>query len=187
MKVIVGLGNPGFKYKHTRHNIGFTVVDHLAKRLQLSLKKNKWQGRSANTFVAGSKVALLQPMTYMNASGEAIRPFLDYYDMTVDDMLVIYDDLDLPTGKIRLRMKGGTGGHNGMKSIVQHVGTKDFKRLRIGINHPETTYDTIDHVLRPFAKDEKSVITSAVNQAADACEDWLSTPFLEIMNDYNQS
>src|SRR5699024_1925566 len=150
MKVIVGLGNPGFKYKKTRHNIGFEVIDELADRWNLSLKKNTWQGQSGIGCSGGEKVILLQPLTYMNHSGEAVRPLLDYYDISLEDLLVVYDDLDLPTGKVRLRMKGGTGGHNGMKSIVQHVGSKDFKRIRLGISHPEEYHDIIDHVLRPF-------------------------------------
>src|SRR5699024_7268326 len=127
----------------------------------------------------------LQPLTYMNHSGEAVRPLLDYYDISLEDLLVVYDDLDLPTGKVRLRMKGGTGGHNGMKSIVQHVGSKDFKRIRLGISHPEEYHDIIDHVLRPFPKSERKAANDAVIRAADACEDWRTKSFQEVMNVFN--
>lgn len=186
MKVIVGLGNPGFKYKNTRHNIGFTVIDELSKRLHVPVKKNKFHAVYGIGLSGNEKVALLQPLTYMNASGEAVRPFLDYYQVPAEDMIIIYDDLDLPTGKIRLRPKGGTGGHNGMKSLVAHLGTKEFKRIRIGINHPDEDHDIIDYVLRPFSRKEKTLVRNAVEQAASACEKWLTTPFPEVMNEYNK-
>ncbi|HET7522190.1 MAG TPA: aminoacyl-tRNA hydrolase, partial [Bacillales bacterium] len=118
-------------------------------------------------------------------SGEAVRLFLDYYDEPIKDLMIIYDDLDLPTGKIRLREKGGHGGHNGVKSVIHHLGTKDFKRIRIGIGHPDGS-DVIDYVLTRFSKGEKAVVSDAVERAADACEAWFNTPFPEVMNKYNQ-
>src|SRR5690606_5529715 len=126
MKCIVGLGNPGKKYQSTRHNIGFMVIDELLSRQNLSLNKDKFKGKYTQTIINGEKVLLLEPQTYMNLSGESLRPLMDYYDIDVEDIIVIYDDLDLPTGKVRLRQKGGHGGHNGIRSIIDHLGTKDF-------------------------------------------------------------
>lgn len=185
MKVIVGLGNPGFKYKKTRHNIGFEVINELSKRLDVPVKKKKFNAVFGVGSSNNEKVALLQPQTYMNASGEAVRPFLDFFKATVEDLVVVYDDLDLPTGKIRLREKGGPGGHNGMKSVITHLGTKEFKRIRIGIQHPGDSRDVIDYVLRPFSRNEKGEVSHAIEQAASACEMWFSSPFPEVMNEYN--
>lgn len=186
MKVIVGLGNPGFQYQKTRHNIGFAVIDELSKRLNIAVKKKKFHSIYGIETIGGQRCALVKPLTYMNASGEAVRPFLDYFDVPVDDIVVIYDDLDLPTGKIRLRQKGGAGGHNGVKSLIAHLGTKEFKRIRIGINHPSPEGDVIDYVLRPFSKKESQTVTDAVQRAAKACEMWLHAPFPEVMNEYNK-
>ncbi|HEX6923150.1 MAG TPA: aminoacyl-tRNA hydrolase [Bacillales bacterium] len=186
MKVIAGLGNPGFQYRKTRHNVGFDVIDELSKRLDIPVKKKKFNAVFGIGVIGGEKVALIKPLTYMNASGEAIRPFLDYYDGSTEELTVIYDDLDLPAGKIRLRQKGGSGGHNGMKSIIAHLGTKEFKRIRIGISHPASSGgDVIDYVLKPFSKKEKPVVHESIERAAGACEKWLHSPFPEVMNEYN--
>ncbi|HEU5138515.1 MAG TPA: aminoacyl-tRNA hydrolase [Bacillales bacterium] len=186
MKVIVGLGNPGFQYKKTRHNVGFMVLDELSKRLGVPIKKKKFNAIYGLGTSQGEKVALVKPLTYMNVSGEAVGPLMNYYKAAVDELVVIYDDLDLPAGKIRLRQKGGTGGHNGMKSIVAHIGTKEFKRIRIGIGRPEASgQDVIDYVLKPFSKREKPAVTESIERAAESCERWLHTPFLEVMNEYN--
>src|SRR5699024_3313903 len=117
-------------------NLGFMVVDELVQRYHTDLNKKKFNGKYALEHVQGDKLILLQPQTFMNLSGEAIRPLMDYYQITTEDLLVIYDDLDLPTGKIRLRQKGGHGGHNGIRSIIDHLGTKDFKRIRLGVGRP---------------------------------------------------
>lgn len=185
MKVIVGLGNPGFQFKKTRHNVGFMVIDDLSGRLNVKVKENKFNALFGSTTVQGDKVALLKPQTYMNNSGEAVRAFLDYYDVPTEDLVVVYDDLDLPTGKIRLRQKGGSGGHNGVKSLIAHLGSKEFNRIRIGINHPERDKDVIDYVLKPFSKDEKDDVANAVSRASDACRKSVHMPFLEVMNEYN--
>ncbi|HEX7065158.1 MAG TPA: aminoacyl-tRNA hydrolase [Bacillales bacterium] len=186
MKVIVGLGNPGFQYEKTRHNVGFMVLDELSKRLGIPVKKKKFNAVFGMGTLQGEKIVLVKPLTYMNASGEAVRPLLDYYNAAADDLVVVYDDLDLPAGKIRLRQKGGTGGHNGMKSIVAHLGTKEFKRIRIGIGRPESPgIGVIDYVLKPFSKKEKPAVSESIDRAAESCEKWLNTPFLEVMNEYN--
>ena len=132
MKLIVGLGNPGPTYDRTRHNIGFEVIDELANRFNAPLTQTKWKGLYSMSFQNGEKVFLLKPLTYMNLSGESIRPLMDYYDIDIEDLLILYDDLDLPVGKIRLRQKGSAGGHNGVKSTIAHLGTQQFNRIQIG-------------------------------------------------------
>src|SRR5690606_6213301 len=137
MKFFVGLGNPGIKYEGTRHNIGFTVIDRLAEKLSIQIDKQQFNADYGMDVVGDEKVILFKPLTYMNLSGEAVRSFLDYYRIDLDDMVVIYDDLDLPLGKLRLRQKGSAGGHNGVKSIIDHVGSGEFKRIRFGIGRPK--------------------------------------------------
>ncbi|WP_164670624.1 aminoacyl-tRNA hydrolase [Virgibacillus doumboii] len=186
MKCIVGLGNPGKKYKKTRHNAGFMVIDELVDRHHWKLKKDKFNGKSTVEFIDGEKVVLLKPQTYMNLSGESVRPLMDFYDIAIDDVLVIYDDLDLPTAKIRLRQKGGHGGHNGIRSIIDHLGTKEFKRLRFGVGRPSTPVPVIDYVLGSFPKEDQKDVDLSIKKAADACEAWLKQPFPEVMNEFNQ-
>ncbi|WP_099158896.1 aminoacyl-tRNA hydrolase [Virgibacillus ndiopensis] len=185
MKCIVGLGNPGKKYQNTRHNIGFMVIDELLNRFHWDLSKTKFNGKFAMEHVAGEKVILLQPQTYMNLSGEAIRPLMDFYNIDMEDVLVIYDDLDLPTGKIRLREKGGHGGHNGIRSMIDHLGTKEFKRIRIGIGRPISPIPVVDYVLGSFPKEEHEDVLSSIKKSADACEAWFNRDFIDVMNDFN--
>lgn len=185
MKCIIGLGNPGRKYKNTRHNMGFIAIDELASRHNWKLNKSKFQGNYALEHFQGQKVLLLQPQTFMNLSGESIKPLMDYYQIDVDQILILYDDLDLPTGKIRLREKGSHGGHNGVRSIIDHLGTKDFKRLRIGIGRPTGRMPVIDYVLGSFPKAEQEDAKIGIMEAADACESWLNRDFVDVMNEYN--
>ncbi|MCJ8010019.1 aminoacyl-tRNA hydrolase [Lederbergia wuyishanensis] len=185
MKLIVGLGNPGLSYKKTRHNIGFMIVDELANRLGTKLSEKKFNGIYSIIHKNGEKVILLKPLTYMNLSGESIRPLMDYYDIPVEDLLVIYDDLDLPVGKIRLRQKGSAGGHNGIKSTIANLGTQEFKRIRVGIDRPPIGVTVPDYVLSNFRKEEKDDIQSVIEKCVDACEEWLEKPFLEVMNHFN--
>lgn len=185
MKCIVGLGNPGKKYSTTRHNVGFMVIDELLRRHSLDLNKTKFSGNYALERIANQKVLLLEPQTYMNLSGEAIRPLMDYYNVDTDDVVIVYDDLDLPTGKIRLRQKGGPGGHNGIKSTISHLGTKEFKRIRIGVGRPSTPQPVIDYVLGSFPKEQEDDVQDSITKAADAFEAWLEKPFIEVMNEFN--
>ena len=186
MKCIVGLGNPGRKYQKTRHNIGFQVVDKLAERNNWKLDKKKFNGRYGLENSQKEKIILLKPQTYMNLSGESLRPLMDYYEIEPEEVVVIYDDLDLPVGKIRLRQKGGHGGHNGIRSVMDQLGTKEFNRIRVGIGRPVAPVPVIDHVLSRFSKEEKQVVSESISQAAAACEAWLSRPFAEVMNEFNQ-
>ncbi len=187
MKLIVGLGNPGKQYEQTRHNIGFEVIDALSSQLAIPLTQSKFKGLYGVGFFKGEKVLLLKPLTYMNLSGESIRAVMDYYQIDLEDLLVIYDDLDLPVGKIRLRQKGSPGGHNGIKSTVAHLGTQQFNRIRIGIDRPVAgTISVPDYVLGRFRKDEMDFTLEAVRKSAEACTAWLEKPFLQVMNEYNQ-
>ncbi|QEQ15229.1 aminoacyl-tRNA hydrolase [Bacillus sp. BS98] len=185
MKLIVGLGNPGREYELTRHNIGFMAIDELAKRWNISLNEQKFKGVFGAGFVNGEKVILLKPLTYMNLSGESIRPLMDYYKIDVDDFVVMYDDLDIPVGKLRLRMKGSAGGHNGVKSTISHLGTQEFQRIRMGIDRPKNGMKVVDYVLGRFTSEEIPDVDHSIEKAADACEEWLNKPFLQIMNTFN--
>ena len=185
MKCIVGLGNPGKKYEKTRHNIGFMAIDELLNRSDWKLNKTKFNGQYALEHIAGEKVLLLEPQTYMNLSGACIRPLMDFYEIGIEDLIVVYDDLDLPVGKIRLREKGGHGGHNGIRSMIEHLGTKDFKRIRLGIGRPTGSIAVADYVLGTFAKAEQEDVATSIQLAADACEAFLSKPFAEVMTTFN--
>lgn len=187
MKLIAGLGNPGKEYERTRHNIGFEVIDELAARHHAALSTGKFGGAYASFHLNGEKVIILKPLTYMNLSGECIRPLMDYFDIPVEDLLVIYDDLDLPTGKVRLRQKGSGGGHNGMKSIIQHLGTSEFNRIRIGINRPPSGMRVPDYVLGRFSGEEWKMMQYVIGVCADACGQWTDKPFLEVMNHFNSA
>nr|WP_141535920.1 aminoacyl-tRNA hydrolase [Bacillus mycoides] len=185
MKLIVGLGNPGREYELTRHNIGFMAIDELAKRWNISLNEQKFKGVFGAGFVNGEKVILLKPLTYMNLSGESIRPLMDYYKIDVEDFVVLYDDLDIPVGRLRLRMKGSAGGHNGVKSTISHLGTQEFQRIRMGIDRPKNGMKVVDYVLGRFTSEEIPDVNHSIEKAADACEEWLNKPFLQIMNTFN--
>lgn len=186
MKLFVGLGNPGRQYEQTRHNIGFEVIDELSKRWNIPLDQAKHKGLYGKGFVGGEKVILLKPLTYMNLSGESIRAMIDYYSIDIEELVVIYDDLDMPAGRIRLRPKGSAGGHNGIKSTIAHTGTQDFKRIRVGISRPTNGMAITDWVLGRFSEEEKELMKEAVLKSADACESWIKKPFLEVMNTFNQ-
>lgn len=185
MKLIVGLGNPGRQYEKTRHNVGFMVIDELSNRLNIPLDKPKFNGIYGQGHIQGEKVILLKPLTYMNLSGESVAPLMNYYGVELDDLLVIYDDLDLPPGKIRLRQKGSPGGHNGIKSLIQHLGTQEFKRIRIGVGRPTVPMKVTDYVLGQFQQDERDDIHGAIINSVEASEAWFQKSFLEVMNGFN--
>ena len=186
MKIIVGLGNPGRQYEKTRHNVGFEVIDVLANKWSISLNQAKHKGIYGMGVVNGEKVILLKPLTYMNLSGESIAEVMNFFKIEVDDFVVMYDDLDLPPGKIRLRQKGSAGGHNGIKSTIAHLGTQNFNRIRMGIGRPSVPMAISDYVLSRFTAEEWPDINQAIEKSANACDSWLSTSFLQVMNEYNQ-
>lgn len=187
MKLIIGLGNPGKAYEQTRHNIGFKVIDYLAMKWNAPLTQSKFKGMYSVIHRPEGKVMLLKPLTFMNLSGESVGALMDYYNIDIDDIVVIYDDLDLPTGQLRLRQKGSAGGHNGIKSLIQHLGSQQFNRMRIGISRPPTGMKVPDYVLSRFSDAEVPEMVQAVEKSAEACELWLSKPYIEVMNQFNGS
>ncbi|MBE9012592.1 aminoacyl-tRNA hydrolase, partial [Pseudanabaenaceae cyanobacterium LEGE 13415] len=171
-QLIVGLGNPGSKYENTRHNVGFLAVDRLAKVWQIHLSENKkFQGFFGEGLSPVGKVRLLKPTTYMNLSGQAIRAVIDWYKIPPEAVIVIYDDMDLPVGRLRIRLSGSAGGQNGMKSAIAHLGTQNFPRLRIGIGSAKASEkDAVSHVLGTFAPTEKSAIDEVLDLTVSAIE-----------------
>ena len=169
--LVVGLGNPGGQYDNTRHNAGFAVADELARRGGFDLRRVKFKALTAAAQVGGQGALVMKPTTYMNLSGEAVGEAARFYKLAPDHVLVISDDVDLPLGKLRLRTSGSAGGHNGLKSIIQHLGTDQFPRLRVGVGEkPHPDYDLADWVLSKFAGEDKKAIDAAVQRAADAIE-----------------
>ena len=184
MYIIAGLGNPGRKYEGTKHNIGFITVDALADRHDIKINKIKHKALVGEGFISGQKVLLVKPQTYMNLSGESLREIVDYYDIAIEDLIVIYDDLDVEIGGLRVRKKGSAGSHNGMKSIVQHLGSKDFPRVRVGIGQSKGA-DWKDFVLSKTSKTEEAILAESVKNAALAVECILSEGIDKAMNLYN--
>ncbi|MDN5292915.1 MAG: peptidyl-tRNA hydrolase, family [Eubacteriales bacterium] len=184
MKIIAGLGNPGREYENTRHNIGFMVVDELARFLGLAFCGEKFCALVAEGLVDGEKVLLLKPQTYMNLSGLSVAEAARFYKLEPAAILVVYDDMDLPPGKIRLREKGSSGGHKGMQSVIDHLGTDAIPRLRIGIGRGPG--QGADYVLSPFREEEKPIIEEAVRRGAEALTCWLKEGMAAAMNKYNR-
>ena len=186
MKLIVGLGNVGKEYENTRHNIGFMVADELARRWG----ETKWKEADNATYIEHripEKIFLIKPTTYMNLSGFAVADFANFYHITAEDVAVIQDDLDLPCGQLRIRRKGSAGGHNGIKSIQEQLGTSEFPRFKVGIGHPSgERKDVIKHVLQKFYADEAEAVAEAVKRTADAVECWLRQDMDTVMQEYNK-
>lgn len=186
MKMIVGLGNIGTRYDETRHNTGFMVVDQLARDYHLGAFNHlKQEAVAVSGVINGTKVMLVKPTTFMNDSGRAVGPLVDYYGLDLADLVIVNDDLDMPVGQIRLKTHGASGGHNGLKSIINALGTKQFNRVKLGIDHPQHG-TVVSHVLGKFTKEERPQFDAAVEQAEHALEDWLKGEnFAQLMNDYN--
>jgi peptidyl-tRNA hydrolase, PTH1 family len=186
VKWFVGLGNPGKQYETTRHNIGFMAIDRFAEKHGIKVTQNKCKGLLGEGHVAGEKVYLLKPMTYMNLSGESMRAFMDFYKASIEDLVVIYDDMDTAFGNIRLRYQGSAGGHNGIKSTIQHLGTQSFNRIRMGISRPAIPgYDIADYVLSQFTKEEKQGMSQVLDTTCDAMEFALQHSFEKTMAKFN--
>lgn len=185
MKVMIGLGNPGKKYEETRHNAGFMAIDTISEKWGIPVTQNKFRALVGEGRLEGEKVLLVKPQTYMNLSGESVAEILHFYKLIPDELVVIFDDLDLPTGQLRLREKGSAGGHNGIKSMIQHLGTQEFKRIKVGIGRPEPGRSVSDYVLQTFPAAERKAIDEAVSLAAEAAAMWVKEPFLKVMNHYN--
>jgi len=185
MMIIAGLGNPGGKYDATRHNIGFHVIDALAATQHAAVNQKKFKSHFAEIRLGTEKVLLVKPQTYMNLSGESIGHWMRYYNLTPDKLLVVYDDMDFAPGEIRLRQKGSAGSHNGMKSIIQHLGTTEFPRLRVGIGKP-LWQDAASFVLARFLPEEIPAMREAVALAAEAAQCVVQDGIQLAMNRYNQ-
>lgn len=187
MKAIVGLGNPGEKYEHSRHNAGFDVISIIAAKLNTPIKKLKFQAAIGETLLNGEKLVLIKPQTFMNLSGLAVQEALSWYKLTPQDMLLLVDDIDLPFGQVRVRGKGGPGTHNGLRSIVQSTGSGDFPRVRIGMGMPPPEWDLADWVLGKFqTEEERKIIFDAYLQAADAALCWAEHGIDTAMNRFNK-
>lgn len=182
MKAIVGLGNPGREYAGTRHNIGFDVVDELARRCGVQLRP--WKSVADVAVVSARGGVLVEPQTFMNLSGDAVSRVAAFHKLTPADVLVIVDDVQLPLGRLRVRRSGSAGGHNGLKSIIQHIGV-EFPRLRFGVGRGNPNWDLADHVLSRFAREEREAVADAVQRAADAAELFLSDGVEAVMNRFN--
>lgn len=179
-KIVVGLGNPGRQYAQTRHNFGFFVVDELAKRINAPTSRKRMNAEISEARYDGDRLILVMPQTYMNASGTAVREVMRWYKVDPEDVLVVVDDLDLRYGQIRLRARGSAGGHNGLKSIFQEIGTQEIPRLRVGIGRSGN--HAIGHVLSKFSSEERETLPEVISEAADAVETWLQKGSLEAMN-----
>lgn len=185
MKLVVGLGNPGREYAATRHNVGFMAVDLLAHELGVAVEKGKFRSLVGEGRIGMEKVILAKPQTFMNLSGEAVLDMVNFYKIPPQDVIIIVDDMDIPAGKVRLRMKGGSGGHNGLKSIIYQLQTEEFPRLRIGIGKPAPDRQTVGYVLGKFCAEEQEVIVEAIRKAVDAVRAIIESGVERAMNRVN--
>ena len=183
--LIVGLGNPGQKYEHTRHNMGFLTVDLLAEKLGVKLNKVKFKAAYNIVKFAGCKCLVMKPQTYMNLSGEAVREAAQFYKIPAERVLVIYDDVSLPVGKLRVRPNGSAGGHNGIKNIIAHLGTQDFPRVKIGVAAPGEEGDMVDWVIGVPSQAERKILAESFEKAIDAAECIISDGCQKAMNRFN--
>lgn len=187
MYIIAGLGNPTKQYEKTRHNAGFDTIDMIADKYQIEMNESKYKAVCGRGIIAGQKVLLVKPQTFMNNSGESIGAFLRFYKLDpAEQLLVIYDDISLEPGNIRIRLKGSAGGHNGIKSIIAHAGTQEFARIKIGVGQKPKEWDLADYVLGHFSKAERAEVEEAMKDAAAAVELILSDDAGQAMNIYNK-
>lgn len=186
MYIIVGLGNPGSQYAHTRHNAGFEAIDRLAEEYRISVDNKKFQALCGSGYIEGQKVLLVKPQTYMNLSGESVRAACDFFKIDPEEeLIVLYDDISLAPGQLRIRKKGSAGGHNGIKNIIQHLGTQVFKRVKIGVGEKPKEYDLADYVLGHFSREEWSEMEDAFKRAAQAAAAMTGGDVERVMNEYN--
>ena len=184
MKLIVGLGNPGSQYEKTRHNAGFLVIDRLVEKLDVQIDKSKCKAIYGIYRYKNDKIIIAKPQTYMNLSGEAVRSLMKFYDIDIEDLIVVHDDLDLPLGKIRLRKQGSSGGQKGMANIINLLSSSEINRIRMGISH-DRNYDTKDYVLGKFSKEEYEIFSEAIDKASDALIYSFDHDFDVVMSKFN--
>lgn len=185
MYLIVGLGNPEEEYSKTRHNMGFNVINKIAEKYNLEIKKNKDEGIYEKTIIENEKVILLKPQTYMNLSGNCIKKYIDFYKIEKEKILIIYDDMDIEPGKIKIRKKGSSGGHNGIKSIIEKLGTEEFARIRVGIGKPQHPGEQINYVIGSIPEDEIPKLEDGVKKAQEATIEILKNGIDKAMNKFN--
>ena len=185
MYLIVGLGNHEPEYANTRHNMGFDSINKIARELNIDLKKTRFNAILGEGVVEGKKVFLVKPQTFMNNSGESVEAFVSFYKIPMENILVIYDDMDTEVGKIRVRAKGGAGSHNGMKSIINELNSEEFARIRVGIGKPKNEFDRIDYVIGRVSKEEQLKLQKGVDSARDAVIYWIENGIDNTMNKYN--
>ena len=186
MYLVVGLGNPGKQYEATRHNMGFDTIDVLVERHKIPQGGVKFNAMYGSGFIGGEKVIFMKPLSFMNLSGESIRPLADYYKVDPEDILIVYDDISLAPGQLRIRAKGSAGGHNGIKSIIAHLGTQEFPRVKVGVGEKPSRMDLADYVLGHFSKEEQATMADAVKEAADAVCEIVNVGIAQAMNDHNR-
>ena len=187
MYIIIGLGNPEPEYSNTRHNMGFDVINKLAKENDISLNRTKFNAIYGTGIIEGEKVILIKPQTFMNNSGESVIEFVNFYKEPLENVIVIYDDMDTDIGTIRIRAKGGPGSHNGMKSMVSCLNSENFPRIRIGIGRPSGEYDRIDYVIGQIDEEEKKILEQGQNEAVEAIKYWIKNGIDNTMNKYNKN
>ena len=185
MKLIVGLGNPGMQYAATRHNIGFEVIDSIAETYNISVMKNKYKALIGDGTIGGEKVILMKPQTYMNLSGEAVKACMDFHKISNEDLIVIYDDISLEVGQLRLRKSGSAGGHNGIKNIIAQLGTQAFPRIKFGVGEKPAGWDLANYVLGRFSEEDMKIIGPRVGDAVKATEMIVRDGVEKAMNNYN--
>ena len=186
MKLVVGLGNPGRQYEATKHNIGFMVIDAIAEAVTHTPWREEQKAEVCSFTLDGEKILLVKPQTFMNASGEAVGPLMRYYKIDPSDVYCIYDDMDLPVGKLRIRPNGSSGGHNGIKSIIAETGTQEFDRIKIGIGRPQKGMTVVNHVLGKFSEDDYAMILLTLDKVETALHHYLKTnDFEDTMRRYN--
>ena len=185
MYLIIGLGNPEVEYSRTRHNMGFNTINKIAQQYNIEINKNKFQSLYESAQIEGQKVILVKPQTYMNLSGNCVKEIADFYKVPKEEILVIYDDMDIEPGKIKIRKKGSSGGHNGMKSIIKMLGTEEFPRIRIGIGRPEHNGDEINYVIGTIPEDEIPILEEGIEKAKEAVIEILRKGIDSAMNKLN--
>ena len=185
MYLIVGLGNPESEYSQTRHNMGFNVINEISKVYEIDVTRSKFNGLYGSGIIENEKVILLKPQTYMNSSGESIIEFINFYKLDIDNLIVIYDDIDIEPGQIKVRKAGSPGSHNGMKSVVHCLANDNFKRVRVGIGKPKENKDLIEHVIGAIDEEDKENLSNGVTKAKDAIIEILKNGIYSAMNKYN--
>ena len=185
MYLIIGLGNPEEEYSKTRHNMGFNTINKLAKKYNIEINKNKFQGLYETAIIEGQKIVLIKPQTYMNLSGNCIKEFVNFYKIKNENILVIYDDMDIEPGTIKIRKKGSSGGHNGMKSIIQQLGTEEVPRIRVGIGRPEHSGDEVNYVIGAIPEEEIPKLEEGTEKAKEAIIEILKNGIDSAMNKFN--